>query len=96
VRSRPRLSPNPPSGTTRLGTPARPAIVDAVDYLFIALLAVALLVLVVVQAYSRHRRLSRREAAGQTTLPRSTWIVFSVAAAFFLFAVLIFPILLRK
>ena len=74
----------------------RPAIVDAVNFLIVALLVAAVILLIAVQGYARHRRLKTREATGQTRLPRSTWIVFGAAAAFFLFAVFVLPILLRK
>ncbi|RKR72997.1 hypothetical protein [Frondihabitans australicus] len=66
------------------------------EILIIALLAVAIIAVVALQAVTRHRRLSRREAEGQTTLPRSTWIVFCVMAAFLVFAVFVFPTLVRK
>jgi hypothetical protein len=73
----------------------KPAIVDAVEILFGGLLIAAIVVLIGVQTYGRHRRLTRREAQGETTLPRSTWIVFGAGAAFLLFALFIFPILVR-
>lgn len=69
---------------------------DAVEYLIIALLVVAAIAVVALQAFARHRRLSRRATEGQTTLPRSTWIVFVVMAAFLVFAVFVFPILVRR
>lgn len=69
---------------------------DAVEYLIIALLVAAAIAVVAIQAYARHRRLSRREAEGQAALPRSTWIVFAVMAAFLVFAVFVFPILVRR
>ncbi|MCU1526918.1 MAG: hypothetical protein JWP75_681 [Frondihabitans sp.] len=65
------------------------------EFLFGGLLIAAIVALIVVQAYGRHRRLSRREAEGQTTLPRSTWIVFGLGAAFLLFALFLFPVLVR-
>lgn len=68
---------------------------DAVNIWIVALLIASIVLLVVVQGFARHRRLTRREASGQTTLPRSTWIVFGAACAFFLFAVFVLPILLR-
>ncbi|ARC57663.1 hypothetical protein AS850_11330 [Frondihabitans sp. 762G35] len=61
-----------------------------------ALLIAAIVLLIVVQGVARHRRLTRRESAGQTTLPRSTWIVFAVAAAFLVFAVFVFPVLVKR
>lgn len=73
-----------------------PGIVEAVTPLIIALLVAAVILLVVVQGVARHRRLTSREAAGQTTLPRSTWYVFGAACAFFLFAVFVLPHLLRR
>jgi hypothetical protein len=66
-----------------------------VEFLIGGLLVAAIVVLIVVQTYGRHRRLARREAEGQTTLPRSTWIFFGAGAAFLLFALFIFPILVR-
>jgi hypothetical protein len=38
----------------------------------------------------------RREAQGQAPVGRGTYVVFAVAAAFFLFAVFVFPVLLRR
>ncbi|MGA1810907.1 hypothetical protein VH571_00840 [Frondihabitans sp. 4ASC-45] len=64
--------------------------------LIVSVLGAALVLLLVVQGVSRHRRLVRREEAGQTTLPRSTWIVFGLATAFFLFAVFVLPLVLKK
>jgi ABC-type Fe3+ transport system permease subunit len=69
--------------------------VDAVNYLLVALLVVAVLALVIVQAVARHRRLTSREASGQSALPKSTWIVFGASFAFLLFAVFVLPHLLR-
>ncbi|BDZ51860.1 hypothetical protein GCM10025867_41010 [Frondihabitans sucicola] len=65
------------------------------NFLIVALLVAAVILLIVVQGVARHRRLSKREASGQTTLPKSTWIVFGAACAFFLFAVFVLPHLLR-
>lgn len=62
--------------------------------LLVVLLVAAAILLIVLQGVMRHRRLTAREATGQTTLPRSTWIVFFAAAAFFLFAVFVLPRLL--
>jgi hypothetical protein len=70
--------------------------VDAVNFLIIALFVAAAIAIIAVQAVARHRRLSSRQASGQTSLPRSTWIVFAVACAFFLFAVLILPQIIHK
>lgn len=69
---------------------------ESVTILIVSVLGAALVLLLVVQGVSRHRRLVRREEAGQTTLPRSTWIVFGLAAAFFLFAVFVLPLVLTK
>jgi uncharacterized membrane protein YidH (DUF202 family) len=70
--------------------------VEAVNPLLVALFVAAVILLIALQGYTRHRRLKTREASGQTRLPRSTWIVFGAAAAFFLFAVFVLPVLLRK
>jgi hypothetical protein len=67
-----------------------------VNYLLVGLLAAAAVFIVVMQAIMRHRRLTRRESSGQSALPRSTWIVFTVAAAFLVFAVFVFPTLVRR
>jgi uncharacterized membrane protein YidH (DUF202 family) len=67
-----------------------------VNYLLVALLVAAAVFIIVMQAIMRHRRLTRREASGQAALPRSTWIFFTVAAAFLIFAVFVFPALVRK
>lgn len=64
--------------------------------LIVSVLGAALVLLLVVQGISRHRRLVRREESGQTTLPRSTWVVFGAAAAFFVFAVFVLPLVLRR
>jgi uncharacterized membrane protein YidH (DUF202 family) len=73
-----------------------PGIVAGVTALLGALLIAAIVLLIVVQGVARHRRLTRREASGQTTLPRSTWIVFAVTAAFLVFAVFVFPALVKR
>ena len=65
------------------------------NYLLVALLVAAILALIIVQAVARHRRLTSREASGQTALPKSTWIVFGAAFAFLLFAVFVVPHLLH-
>lgn len=69
---------------------------DAVEYLIGALLVAVIILLIVVQGVTRHRRLTRRASEGQSALPRSTWIVFAVAAAFLVFAVFVFPVLARR
>lgn len=74
----------------------RPAIVDAVTFLIGGLFVAAIIVIIVLQGVSRHRRLTRRAAEGQATLPRSTWIFFGVAAAFLIFAVFVFPSIVRR
>ncbi len=51
--------------------------------------------LVVIQVIYRRRVLQRREAAGQPVVGRGTYVVFGVMAAFFLFAVFVFPLLVR-
>ncbi|MET4052349.1 hypothetical protein ABID81_001719 [Frigoribacterium sp. PvP054] len=51
--------------------------------------------LVVVQAVYRRRVLRRREAAGQRVVGRGSYVVFGVMAAFLLFAVFVFPLLVR-
>ncbi|GAA4677960.1 hypothetical protein [Frondihabitans cladoniiphilus] len=66
------------------------------EYLLVGLLIAAIVVIVAVQAVGRHRRLTRKADSGQTTLPRSTWIVFGASAVFFVFAIVVFPLLLRK
>jgi hypothetical protein len=73
-----------------------PGIVAGVTALLGALLIAAIVLLIVVQAVARHRRLTRRESSGQTTIPRSTWIVFAVAAAFLVFSVFLFPVLVKR
>lgn len=72
------------------------AIVDAVNTLLAVLVVAALLLLIVVQGVARHRRLTRRESEGQRGLPRSTWIFFGIAAAFLVFAVFFFPLIMRR
>lgn len=66
------------------------------NFLIIALLVAAAIAIVAIQGVVRHRRLTTRAASGQTSLPKSTWIVFAVACAFFLFAVFVLPHLVHK
>lgn len=47
------------------------------------------------QAVYRRRVLRRREAAGQTVLGKGPFILLGVMAAFFVFAVFVFPALVR-
>lgn len=67
-----------------------------VTALIISLLAVCIVALLVVQGVWRHRHLQQRANQGQVGLPRSAWIMFGVAAAFLLFAVFVFPALLKR
>jgi hypothetical protein len=67
----------------------------AIEAVVISLLALAIVVLVVIQVIYRRRVLQRREAAGQPVVSRGTYVVFGVMAAFFLFAVFVFPLLVR-
>lgn len=64
--------------------------------MFAALLIAALVLLIVVQAVGRHRRLARREAEGQASIPTTTWVVFGAAAVFLLFAVFGLPAILHR
>jgi len=52
-------------------------------------------VLVVVQVIYRRRVLQRREASGQRVVGRGSYVVFAVMAAFLLFAVFVFQLLVR-
>ncbi|AMM21931.1 hypothetical protein AX769_19520 [Frondihabitans sp. PAMC 28766] len=65
-------------------------------FLIGALLVAAIILIIVVQAVTRHRRLTRQASEGQTTLPRSTWVIFAVAAAFLIFAVFVFPSIVHR
>ena len=65
------------------------------DSLLVSVLVAAAVVLVVVQLAYRRRVLKRREAAGEQVIGRSSWVVLAVMAAFFLFAVFVFPQLVR-
>ena len=47
------------------------------------------------QVVYRRRVMRRREAQGQAAVGRGTYVVFAVMLAFFLFAVFVFPLLLR-
>jgi len=47
------------------------------------------------QVLYRRRVMRRREAAGQDPVGRGTYVIFAVTAAFFLFAVFVFPLLVR-
>lgn len=67
----------------------------AIEAVVISILALAIVVLVVIQVIYRRRVLQRREAAGQRVVGRGTYVVFGVMAAFFLFAVFVFPLLVR-
>lgn len=67
----------------------------AIEAVVISILALAIVVIVVVQVIYRRRVLQRREAAGQRVVGRGTYVVFGVMAAFFLFAVFVFPLLVR-
>ena len=67
----------------------------AIEAVVISLLALAIVVLVVIQVIYRRRVLQRREASGQRVVGRGTYVVFGVMAAFFLFAVFVFPLLVR-
>jgi len=62
-----------------------------VDSLVVAVLVAGVVVIVVAQLAWRRRVLKRREAAGEQVIGRGSWIVLGVMAAFFLFAVLVFP-----
>jgi len=66
-----------------------------IDVLIISILAVAAVALIVMQAVYRRRVLRRREAAGQTVLGKGPFILLGVMAAFFVFAVFVFPALVR-
>lgn len=61
------------------------------DSLVVAVLVAGVVVIVVAQLAWRRRVLKRREAAGEQVIGRGSWIVLGVMAAFFLFAVLVFP-----
>ncbi|WP_460512517.1 hypothetical protein [Frigoribacterium salinisoli] len=65
------------------------------DSLIVSVLVSAVVLLIVVQLAYRRRVLKRREAAGEQVVGRSSWIVLAVMAAFFLFAVFVFPQLVR-
>ncbi|KQO48025.1 hypothetical protein ASG28_11650 [Frigoribacterium sp. Leaf415] len=67
----------------------------AIEAVVISILALAIVVLVVIQVIYRRRVLQRREASGQRVVGRGTYVVFGVMAAFFLFAVFVFPLLVR-
>jgi len=73
-------------------SPRKDAVIEA---LVISILAVAAVVLIVMQVLYRRRVMRRREAAGQDPVGRGTYVVFAVTAAFFLFAVFVFPLLVR-
>jgi hypothetical protein len=49
----------------------------------------------VLQVVYRRRVMRRREAQGQAAVGRGTYVLFAVTAAFFLFAVFVFPMLVR-
>jgi hypothetical protein len=80
-RPRPRRSPHP-----------KDILIEA---LVISILAVAAVVLIVMQVMYRRRVMRRRQAAGQDPVGRGTYVIFAVTAAFFLFAVFVFPLLVR-
>lgn len=66
-----------------------------IEALVISILAVAAVVLIVMQVMYRRRVMRRRQAAGQDPVGRGTYVIFAVTAAFFLFAVFVFPLLVR-
>lgn len=66
-----------------------------IDSFIVPVLIVAAVALIGIQVFYRRRTLQRREAAGQTTLGRGPWIMLAAMAAFFLFAVFVFPQLVR-
>lgn len=57
----------------------------------VPVLVAGVVVIVVAQLGWRRRVLKRREAAGEQVVGRGSWILLGVMAAFFLFAVFVFP-----
>jgi hypothetical protein len=77
----------------RLARPVHPRKDAVIEALVISILAVAAVVLIVMQVLYRRRVMRRRQAAGQDPVGRGTYVIFAVTAAFFLFAVFVFPLL---
>ncbi|KQR44328.1 hypothetical protein ASF82_12720 [Frigoribacterium sp. Leaf164] len=75
--------------------PAAPERSSPIEALVVTILAVAAVVLIVLQVVYRRRVMRRREAQGQAAVGRGTYVLFAVTAAFFLFAVFVFPMLVR-
>lgn len=103
ARNRPPLGltglawPGPARSPPHLAAPrSRPTPEDSlIEALVISILAVAAVVLIVMQVLYRRRVMRRRQAAGQDPVGRGTYVIFAVTAAFFLFAVFVFPLLVR-
>lgn len=102
ARPRGSLSACPDVPALRLARPdhrrdhRRPSPKDSlIEALVISILALAAVVLIVMQVMYRRRVMRRRQAAGQDPVGRGTYVVFAVTAAFFLFAVFVFPLLVR-
>ena len=92
------LSARPEPPAVKLVPPdhRRPSPKDSlIEALVISILAVAAVVLIVMQVLYRRRVMRRRQAAGQDPVGRGTYVIFAVTAAFFLFAVFVFPLLVR-
>ena len=89
--------PGPARSPPHLAAPrSRPTPEDSlIEALVISILAVAAVVLIVMQVLYRRRVMRRRQAAGQDPVGRGTYVIFAVTAAFFLFAVFVFPLLVR-
>ena len=92
------LSARPEPRAVKLVPPdhRRPSPKDSlIEALVISILAVAAVVLIAMQVLYRRRVMRRRQAAGQDPVGRGTYVIFAVTAAFFLFAVFVFPLLVR-
>ena len=85
----------PPLGWPGPSTAAPTPKDSLIEALVISILAVAAVVLIVMQVMYRRRVMRRRQAAGQDPVGRGTYVIFAVTAAFFLFAVFVFPLLVR-